>query len=114
MKSQAIPVRLVSVGEGWEIKVVLEDEIIIGRQDPEREIRPHVDLNDYGGLEKGISRRHLRLFRKGQEVFAEDLGSVNGSFLNNRRLLSFVPEPVHSGDELRLGGEVLQIFFEEG
>ncbi len=109
-----ITVRLVSLSDGWEVKMPLEGEIIIGRADPESGFRPHLDLTSRGGFEKGVSRRHLRLFRQGRKVYAEDLGSSNGSFINNRPLLPFVPEPVASGDEIRLGGEVLKIYLEEG
>ncbi len=106
-------VRLVSLTEGWEVKLLVENEAIIGRVDPISGFKPHLDLSDKGGLEKGISRKHLRLFCQGNKLYAEDLGSSNGSFINNRRLLPFVPEPITSGDELRLGGEILKIFLEE-
>ncbi len=110
---EEITVRLVSMSDGWEVRVPLEVEVIIGRADPSSGFRPHLDLTDKGGFEKGISRRHLRLFRQGKRVYAEDLGSSNGSFINNRPLIPFAPEPVASGDEIRLGGEVLKIYLEE-
>lgn len=108
-----LTVRLISLTEGWEVRLLVEDDAIIGREDPLSGFKPHLDLSDKGGLEKGISRKHLRLFRQGDRLYAEDLGSSNGSFINNRRLSPFVPEPIASGDELRLGGEILRIFLEE-
>ncbi|MCS7285914.1 MAG: FHA domain-containing protein [Anaerolineae bacterium] len=114
MHGGKLSVRIVSLTEGWEVKLPIESEIIIGRADPSAGFRPHLDLSDRGGLEKGVSRRHLRLFRQGKRVYAEDLGSYNGSFINNSRLLPFAPQVIASGDELRLGGEILKIYLEEG
>lgn len=48
-----------------------------------------------------VSRRHLRIFQQGGQYLVEDLGSSNGTFLNNQRV-SF-PTPIHSGDILHLG-----------
>ncbi len=109
---EKLTVKLISITEGWKKEIPLESEIIIGRADPATGFKPHLDLSDKGGLEKGVSRRHLRLFRQGKKVYAEDLGSSNGSFINNRRLLPFSPEPLASGDEVRLGGEILKIYLE--
>jgi hypothetical protein len=109
---EKLTVKLVSLTEGWKIEMPLEGEVIIGRADPATGFKPHLDLSDRGGVEKGVSRRHLRLFRQGNKVYVEDLGSSNGSFINNRRLLPFSPEPLASGDEVRLGGEVLKIYLE--
>ncbi len=109
-----ITIRLLSLSDGWEVKMPIENELIIGRADPASGFRPHLDLTDKGGLEKGVSRKHLRLFRQGRKIFAEDLGSSNGSFINNRPLEPFVPEPISSGDEIRLGGEILKVYLEEG
>ncbi len=109
---EKITVKLVSLTEGWKVEMPLEGEVIIGRADPTTGFKPHLDLSDKGGFEKGVSRRHLRLFRQGGKVYAEDLGSSNGSFINNRRLMPFSPEPLASGDEVRLGGEILKIYLE--
>ena len=54
-----------------------------------------------------VSRRHARLFRAGASLFAEDLGSRAGTFLNGRRLEG--PSPIDAGDSLALGAFVLRI-----
>ncbi len=48
-----------------------------------------------------VSRRHLRIFQQGGQYLAEDLGSSNGTYLNNQRISS--PVPLKSGDVLYLG-----------
>ncbi|HEX8423303.1 MAG TPA: FHA domain-containing serine/threonine-protein kinase, partial [Pyrinomonadaceae bacterium] len=54
----------------------------IGRSDPHSQIFPEVDLSKFDPQTK-ISRRHARIFRKGDVYLVEDLGSVNGTVLND-------------------------------
>lgn len=82
----------------------------IGREDPVSGHFPEVDLGPYGGEEGGVSRHHVTLHIHGHQCFIEDNESVNGTFLNNRRLLTHQREPLHRGDQLRLGRIVLQFF----
>lgn len=51
-----------------------------------------------------VSRRHVRLTVDGRGVTAEDLGSKNGTFVNDRPLAT--PQPVADGDVVRLGSLV--------
>jgi len=48
-----------------------------------------------------ISQRHTRLYRSGQQLFVEDLGSANGTFVNGTRIHH--PVPIKSGDVIGLG-----------
>jgi len=66
-------------------------ELIIGRD-------PNVDLSIPS---PAVSRRHARLTREGEGYFLEDLGSSNGTFLNDERLLE--RRLLKSGDRVRLG-----------
>lgn len=52
-----------------------------------------------------VSQVHARLYRRDGEVWVEDLGSTNGSFVNDERLVS--PVRLHRGDRLRVGETVL-------
>ena len=47
------------------------------------------------------SSRHARLMRQGGIVVLEDLGSTNGTYLNEELLSG--PQPLHRGDRVRIG-----------
>jgi hypothetical protein len=47
------------------------------------------------------SSSHARITRQGQMVVIEDLGSTNGTYLNEEPLGG--PQPLHSGDHIRIG-----------
>jgi pSer/pThr/pTyr-binding forkhead associated (FHA) protein len=48
-----------------------------------------------------VSRKHAVVARKGDRFEIEDLGSLNGTFLNRRRIESAAP--LDDGDELQVG-----------
>jgi pSer/pThr/pTyr-binding forkhead associated (FHA) protein len=47
-----------------------------------------------------VSRRHALVVRRDGQFFIEDKGSLNGTFLNRRRIES---GPLEDGDELQIG-----------
>ncbi len=47
------------------------------------------------------SSRHARISRQGHLLVIEDLGSTNGTFLNEEQLGG--PQPLHPGDRIRIG-----------
>ena len=47
------------------------------------------------------SSRHARLVRQGGVLVLEDLGSTNGTYLNDELLRG--PRPLHVGDRIRIG-----------
>jgi pSer/pThr/pTyr-binding forkhead associated (FHA) protein len=47
------------------------------------------------------SSRHAKLSRQGGIVVLEDLGSTNGTYLNEEILAG--PQPLHAGDRVRIG-----------
>ena len=47
------------------------------------------------------SSQHARLTRQGSVVMLEDLGSTNGTYLNEELLQG--PQPLHPGDRIRIG-----------
>lgn len=54
-------------------------------------------------LDQGISRRHAEIFRIGEMFFIRDLGSRNGSFVNEERITE---ELLRFGDEIKIGSTV--------
>ena len=106
-----IYLKLTIPDSGRDLEVPLTKGVNIGRLDPANASFPEVDLSSDGGLEKGISRRHAKITRQGTEVFIEDLGSLNGTFLNRKKLTPYFPQVLKSGDELQLGKIVLRVSF---
>ncbi len=47
------------------------------------------------------SSRHARISTQGHLVVIEDLGSTNGTYLNEQPLTG--PQPLHDGDRIRIG-----------
>ncbi len=57
--------------------------------------------NDIVIQESGVSRQHARIEILGGEFAAVDLGSLNGTFVNDERIDE--PRDLHDGDLLRIG-----------
>ena len=98
---------------GRQVEVSLTEEVNIGRLDLASASFPDVDLTGDDALDKGVSRHHARITRRGCEVFIEDLGSMNGTFVNRKRLTPYLPEALRNGDQLQLGKLMLQVSFAE-
>jgi diguanylate cyclase (GGDEF)-like protein len=58
--------------------------------------------------EDGVSRQHARLRRMGEHWYLEDLGSTNGSFVNDERITQ---KALRDGDMLRFGTAILRFLF---
>lgn len=103
--------RLVVLGTnelGAQYPVTGSGESLIGRMDPNRGIRPEVDLSKYDPAAR-VSRRHARIIAHGNQYFIEDLGSANGTVLNGSvKLVKGKPQVLASGDELKLGETTLK------
>jgi len=109
--SRPMTLRIWVVDSGRRVEFPLTKEISLGRLDAASATFPDIDLTTDGGLEKGVSRRHARITRHGGEVFIEDLGSVNGTFLNGKRLTPYLPHSLRSGDEIQLGKLIIRVSF---
>ncbi|MCA1642130.1 MAG: FHA domain-containing serine/threonine-protein kinase, partial [Acidobacteria bacterium] len=84
-----------------------KESSLVGRSDPHSNIFPEVDLSRFDPQTK-ISRRHARIFRKGDTYLVEDLGSINGTVINDTlRLAPHQPRALESGDKLRVGETTL-------
>ena len=75
---------------------------VIGRSDGSSSYEPDIDLFDHGAQESGVSRRHAVLVRYRGLVNIIDLDSVNGTFMNGKRLSPHIPYSFNPGDRLSL------------
>lgn len=81
---------------------VFKSDALIGRFDSVTGMRPEVDLSNED-QSRNISRRHARLVVKDSQYFiAEEIGTMNGTFLNGKKLANGVLTPIADGDELML------------
>jgi hypothetical protein len=69
----------------------IDGDLVLGRGD-----RAEIRLED-----PFASSRHARVFQQGNAVVIEDLGSTNGTYLNEEVLQT--PRPLHPGDRVRIG-----------
>jgi pSer/pThr/pTyr-binding forkhead associated (FHA) protein len=53
------------------------------------------------------SQQHARLYAKNEHWFVEDLGSTNGTFVNDQKLAA--PAMLQPGDRVRVGQTVLEL-----
>lgn len=88
-------------------------ETIFGRRDPATGAMPDVDLTPFAGYRMGVSRRHAAIRSSdNQNLDLWDLGSSNGTFLNEERLNPHRPYRLRDGDEIRLGSMGIRIYFQ--
>jgi CRP-like cAMP-binding protein len=81
---------------------VLKSDSLIGRFDSVTGSRPEIDLTNED-QSRNISRRHARVvIRDGGFFVAEEIGTMNGTFLNGTKLPNGVLTPIADGDELML------------
>jgi hypothetical protein len=96
--------RLVEISTGIAFPLSASKETTVGRIDPVTGINPEVDLTPVDG-KRSISRRHARIKREedGTFIVVEDVGTMNGTFVNGVRLAAGRPVPVASGDTVVFG-----------
>lgn len=76
---------------------------ILGRSGAGSDYLPDVDFAACDAHQHGVSRRHAALVRLNDALHLLDLDSVNGTFVNGKRLRPDAPQPLCAGDTLALG-----------
>jgi CRP-like cAMP-binding protein len=78
-------------------------ETSVGRRDPVTGINPDIDLTP-ADTQRSISRRHAKIFRRaGKYYIREEVGTMNGTFVNGERVETGLPVEFKRGDEVRFG-----------
>ncbi|MFO7321057.1 MAG: response regulator [Chloroflexota bacterium] len=99
------------VGTAETIHTSLKETMLIGRADPERGLRPEIDLTPFNAHQQGVSRRHAMLLGRNGRITVKDLNSTNGTRLNGFGLIPQIEYRICHGDELMMGQFRLQIHF---
>ena len=88
-----------TIGKEFPLQV---GDNLIGRWDPDSGSFPEVDLES-DDIEARISRKHA-LIKFGDTITIEDIGSLNGTFVNRgQRLEPGSPTTLKDGDEIIIG-----------
>jgi CRP-like cAMP-binding protein len=76
---------------------------LIGRYDPVTGTRPEIDLTQVD-INRSVSRRHAKIvLESGTFLLSEEVGALNGTFINGQRLTAGKPAPIRSGDKVGMG-----------
>jgi len=85
---------------------------LVGRWDPETGSFPEVDL-DADDPEAKISRKHALIRIDAGKITIEDIGSLNGTYVNRQpRLSPGSPAEIKAGDEVIIGKTFLKLVVE--
>lgn len=83
--------------------VFIKQKTIIRLGRATQDFEPTVDLTSYHGIALGVSRYHADIVRRGDAYFIKDMGSTNGTWINNERIPSYKQMSLNTGDTIRLG-----------
>lgn len=94
------PIMRVELRTGRRVtEIDIRGEALIGRPDATRGIHPEIDLR----LDDAVSRRHAKIFMRGNQYVLTDLNSTNGTRLNGQWVQAESEVPLKAGDEIEVG-----------
>ncbi len=89
--------------ESLKVFQVFKEITLIGRQDPVTGITPDIDLTDED-VKRSVSRRHAKLIHSnGTFYLAEEVGTLNGTYVNGKRIPTGILTPIKSGAQVGFG-----------
>jgi CRP-like cAMP-binding protein len=89
---------------------ITKNEAYIGRVDRVTGAIPEIDLSDEDP-KRFISRRHAKIVKENNNfLLVEEIGTVNGTFINNQRLATGSPVPLKNGDTLTFANVTLTFY----
>lgn len=95
------------------LTLVIRKPTLLGRGVGTRSLDPEelIDLTEFGAYRYGVSRHHCQFQRNNNELEIKDLGSSNGTYLNEKKLPPHKGFTVCDGDQIRLGALNLVVSF---
>src|SRR5215831_8612564 len=87
--------------QGGEFPIVPEKQIVVGRSS---------DL-DMVLVEDMVSRKHARIAMQQDQIWIEDLGSTNGTFVNGEKIKR---ARLKEGDRVLIGTSILKLIAGDG
>ena len=112
LDTQPLTIKLKIGAERRLVELSLNQTIYLGRQDPNQNILPEVDLTHDGPTARSVSRLHAKIFKDGRDVMVEDLGSTNGTLLNGKRLPAQTAAILIDGDTIHLGKLLIKVYIQ--
>jgi ribosomal protein L40E len=88
----------------WEYPL-RDGSVLIGRRGGELPVDLDLEFYDPEGY---VSRNHARITAQQRRYLVADIGSANGTYVNEERLTPHRPRPLRQGDRIRLGRIVLR------
>ncbi len=89
---------------------ITKGESYVGRVDRVTGAVPEIDLTDEDP-KRFISRRHAKIMKSDDDfLLVEEIGTVNGTFLNNQRLATGTPVQLKNGDTLTFANITLTFY----
>jgi serine/threonine protein kinase len=78
----------------------------IGRRDPRRHHYPELDLAEH---DRGVASRNHATIQLANDVYMiTDLGSTNGTMVNEQRITPNVPHKLRTGDRIKVGEVIME------
>lgn len=92
------------------IVITNEDIIRIGRTDQES-TSVTLDVTPFYGAELGVSRLHAEIVFQEGSYFIKDMGSTNGTWVNNTKIAPYRQTLLQDADQIRLGHFTMLVKF---
>lgn len=96
-------VNLHIIRTGQILPLIGREEFTLGRISQGQSILPDIDLSPFDAYSQGVSRLHATLKIREGYLYIEDLGSSNGTRVNNVKIPAHNDHLVHHGDVVSLG-----------
>jgi pSer/pThr/pTyr-binding forkhead associated (FHA) protein len=96
-------------GSGQVFALAGRAEMLVGRPDPVTGINPEINLGPFDA-NRSLSRRHAKILVEPDAVrLREEVGTANGTFVNEVRLQTGVAVTLKPGDKVRFGSIEVQV-----